>query len=68
MRSVARKRSRAVVPVDDEPVTAKDLKAIREADEDFARGEYATLDDLKADVARRRTKSRAKKVHAKRSA
>jgi len=50
------------VPLDDEPLTAADLKAIREAEADFVRGDYVTLDVLKADfardVARRRSQPR----------
>lgn len=44
--------TRREIPFDDEPLTAADIKAIREADEAFARGDYCTLDDLKADLAR----------------
>ena len=50
------------VPLDDEPLTAADLKAIREAEADFVRRDYVTLDVLKADfardVARRRSQPR----------
>jgi hypothetical protein len=50
--------ARRVIPVDTEPLTAEDLKAIREADAAFARGDYCTLDDLKADFARHVARSR----------
>ena len=44
--------ARRAIPLDTEPLTREDLKAIREADVAFARGDYCTLDDLKADFAR----------------
>ncbi len=34
-------------PVDDEPLTEEDLKAIAEADEDIRRGDVMTTDELK---------------------
>jgi len=40
-------RPLADAPEDDEPVTEEDLAAIREGREAYARGEYATDDELK---------------------
>jgi len=34
-------------PVDDEPLTEEDLKAIAEADEDIRRGDVMTTEELK---------------------
>lgn len=44
------KSTRRMIPLDNEPLTPADLKAIREADEAFARGDYCTLDELEADL------------------
>jgi hypothetical protein len=56
--------SRRVIPLDDEPLTPADLKAIEAGRQAFARGDYCTLDELKADlardVARQRRRPRAK--------
>ena len=41
---------RRTIPLDTEPLTPEDFKAIREADEAFARGDYCTVDDLQADI------------------
>ena len=38
------------IPYDVEPLTAADLKAIREADAAFRRGDYCTVNDLQADL------------------
>jgi len=54
-------RPRREIPLDDEPLTPADLKAIAEADAAFARGDYCTLDEAKAYVARLRSKTRSKK-------
>ncbi len=50
------------IPPDDEPLTAEDLKEIRESEEAFRRGEYVTLEELEADVARLRSKQAKKKT------
>jgi hypothetical protein len=67
--ATATKAARRAVPLDTEPLTAADLRAIREADEAFARGDYCTLDeleaDLKADVARLRSHKAPKRPAAK---
>ncbi len=38
------------VPLDTEPLTPADFKAIREADAAFARGDYCTVNDIQADI------------------
>jgi hypothetical protein len=52
---------RRVIPLDDEPLTPADLKAIAEADAAYARGDYCTLDEAKAYVARLRSKTGPKR-------
>ena len=42
--------SLADVPVDDEPVTDADLKAINESDEDLAAGRVVTLEELRREL------------------
>jgi hypothetical protein len=68
-RHTAPKLRRRVIPLDTEPLTPADCKAIREADAAFARGDYCTLDeleaDLKADVARLRSHQAPKGPPAK---
>ena len=68
-RTVPKPVTRRVIPVDDEPLTPADMRAIREADEAFARGDYCTLDeleaDLNADVARPRSHKGPKRASAK---
>jgi hypothetical protein len=58
-----------IIPPDDEPLTPADMRAIRDANAAFARGDYATLDDLRADlardVARLRTKQAPQRPRAK---
>ena len=60
---------RRVIPLDTEPLTPANMKAIREADAPFARGDYCTVDDieadLKADVARLRSHKAPKRSPAK---
>ncbi len=60
----AARPARRVIPLDDEPLTPADLKAIDEGRRAFARGDYVTLDELKADlahhVARQRRRPRTK--------
>ena len=58
---------RRAIPIDTEPLTTADLKTIREADDALARGDYCTLDDLKADLARDVARLRSHK-NKKRSA
>lgn len=43
-------RAMAELPDDDEPTTAEDLEAIREADEAIARGEVMPLEDLEREL------------------
>jgi hypothetical protein len=54
-------RPRRAIPLDDEPLTPADLKAIAEADAAYARGDYYTLEEAKQYVARLRSKARSKK-------
>ncbi len=67
--ATASKSPRRTIPLDTEPLTPADFKAIRQADEAFARGDYCTLDDLeadlKADVARLRSHKAPKRSPAK---
>jgi hypothetical protein len=67
--ATARKSARRTIPLDTEPLTPADMRAIREADEAFARGGYCTLDelesDLEADVARLRSHKAPKRSPAK---
>jgi hypothetical protein len=51
-RPVSRAPRRREIPLDDEPLTPEDMRAIEEGDAAFARGDYCTLDELKADLAR----------------
>lgn len=51
VRSQRRIRRARPIPYDDEPLTTEDMRAIDEADAAFARGDYCTLDELKADLA-----------------
>jgi len=55
---------RRAIPLDTEPLTPADLKAIEAGRAAFARGDYCTLDDIRADlardVARQRRRPRAK--------
>jgi metal-responsive CopG/Arc/MetJ family transcriptional regulator len=51
----------AAVPYDDEPLTGADRAAIRRAREEYRRGEFLTLEELRRKlkhVARRRTSKR----------
>ena len=63
-RGTAPRATHRVIPLDDEPLTAADLKAIAEADAAYARGDYCTLDEAKAYVARLRCKASTKKSRA----
>jgi hypothetical protein len=67
--ATATKSPRRPIPLDTEPLTPADFKAIREADAAFAHGDYSTLDDLeadlKADVARLRSHKAPKRSPAK---
>ena len=53
------------IPLDDEPVTAVDLRAAAKARAEFARGDYCTLDELEANVARLRSQVRTKGTRAR---
>jgi hypothetical protein len=64
-RSTAARRSvphaaRRAIPLDDEPLTPADLKAIAQARAEFVRGDYCTAEELDANVARLRSKVGAK--------
>lgn len=52
------------IPLDDEPLTPADRRAIEEGRRAFARGDYRTLDEVKAalaaNVARQRLRPRRK--------
>jgi hypothetical protein len=67
--NVARKRQDAIpprrIPLDDEPLTPADLRAMRRAEEEIRRGEYCTLDELETNVARLRSQLRAKGARAR---
>ena len=69
--ATATKSTRRTIPIDDEPLAPADVRAIRQADAAFARGDYCTLDeieaDLKADVARLRSHKAPKRSPAKAS-
>ena len=56
--------TRRAIPLDDEPLTPADLKAIAEADAAYARGDYCTIEEAKAYVARLRSKTSANKSRA----
>ena len=51
-------RAAAAVPLDDEPYTDEERRRVREAEAAIARGEYVTLEQLKADLAKRLQKER----------
>lgn len=51
--ATATKSTRRTIPLDNEPLTSADLRAIRDADAAFARGDYCTVDDLEDDLIRR---------------
>ena len=44
-----------VIPPDSEPLTAADLREIRESEAALRRGDYVSLEELEADVARLRS-------------
>jgi hypothetical protein len=48
--ATTRPTHRRAIPLDTEPLTPEDFKAIREADEAFARGDYCIVDDVQADI------------------
>jgi hypothetical protein len=54
-RRTAPRATQRVIHLDDEPLMAADLKAIAEADAAYARGDYCSLDEAKAYVARLRS-------------
>lgn len=57
-RAAAARKPRAYpqIPLDDEPLTPADLRAMRRAEEEIRRGDFVTAEELKAHVARRRSK------------
>ncbi len=52
--------SRRVIPVEDEAISPAETRAVEEGRAAFARGDYVTLDELKAHVARQRRRERPK--------
>ncbi len=60
-----REQPRKEPPLDDEPLTPEDLKAIAQARAEFARGDYCTLEELEANVARLRSQVRPKSHRAR---
>lgn len=44
-------------PIDDEPLTEEDIKAIEEAEAEIERGEGYSLDDIRKDLDERRSTS-----------
>ena len=53
-------RAAAAIPYADEPDTAEERRRVREAEAAVARGEFVTLDELKADLAKRTRKGRGR--------
>ena len=49
------------IPLDDEPITAAEIRGVAEARAAFARGDYYTLEEAKAYVARLHSKARSQK-------
>ncbi len=49
------------IPLDDEAITAAEIRGVAEARAAFARGDYYTLEEAKAYVARLRSKARTQK-------
>jgi hypothetical protein len=49
------------IPLDDEPLTPEEMRAVEEGRAAFARGDYCTLEEAKAYVARLRRKARSPK-------
>jgi hypothetical protein len=48
---------RRVIPLDDDTLTPADLRAIEDGRKAFARGDYCTVEEAKAHVARLRRKA-----------
>lgn len=63
-RTTAQRSIRRVIPLDDEPPTPRDLRAIAAADAAFARGDFCTLDELENNVARLRSHKPPKRPSA----
>lgn len=69
-RSAARPKTspptprRRAIPLDDEPLTPAELRAIDDGRKAFARGEYCTLEEAKAYVACLRRKAGPAKTRA----
>lgn len=51
-----------IVPPDNEPLTAADLREIRESEAALRRGDYVTLEELENDVARLRSQEAREKA------
>jgi hypothetical protein len=51
---------RRLIPVEDEVISPEETSAVEEGRAAFARGDYVTLDELKAHVARQRRRERSK--------
>jgi len=58
------KPPRQRIPIDDEPITPEDLREIKSSEAAFARGDYVTLEELRADVARLRSREASKESPA----
>jgi hypothetical protein len=55
-----RRPSRRLIPVEDEPISPEETRAVEEGRAAFARGDYVSLEELKAHVARQRRRERTK--------
>ncbi len=55
-----RRPSRRLIPVEDEPISPEETRAVEEGRTAFARGDYVSLEELKAHVARQRRRERTK--------
>jgi hypothetical protein len=61
-RRAASRAPHRLIPLDDEPLTPREMRTIEEGRAAFARGDYCTLEEAKAYVARLRRKARAPKA------
>lgn len=52
--------ARRLIPVEDEVISPEEARAVEEGRAAFARGDYVTLEELKAHVARQRRRARSK--------
>jgi hypothetical protein len=60
VRRSASGSARRLIPVEDEVISPEEARAVEEGRAAFARGDYVTLDELKAHVARQRRQTRSK--------